>query len=46
VELGSRDARPNQRSLAGLVNTVDREDVFGEIDSDVENSHDFPFRAS
>jgi len=29
-----------------LVDTVDRENVLGEINSDVENGHDFPFRVS
>ena len=32
--------------LAGLVRPVDRKDVLGEIDADVQNGHDFPFRVS
>ena len=46
VQLGPSHARPNQHRLAVLVDAVHRKDVLGEIDSNVENAHDFPFRVS
>ena len=46
VKLGPSHARPNQHRLAVLVDAVHRKDVLGEIDSNVENAHDFPFRVS
>jgi hypothetical protein len=46
VQLDPGHARPHQHRLAVLVDTVDRENVLGEIDPDVQNGHDFPFRVS
>jgi hypothetical protein len=46
VQLGPGHARPNEHCLAVLVDAVHRKDVLGEIDPNVENGHDFPFRVS
>jgi hypothetical protein len=46
MQLGSRHARAAQVDLAALVDTVQRKHVLGEIDSNVQNGHDFPFRVS
>ena len=44
--LAPRHARANEHRLAVLVGTVHRKNVLGEIDSNVQNGHDFPFRVS
>jgi hypothetical protein len=36
----------HQFGLARLVDTVHRKHALGEIDSNVQNGHDFPFRVS
>ena len=46
MQPGARDTRSHQHGLAVFVDSMDREYVLGEIDPDVENGHDFPFRVS
>jgi len=43
---GAWHARQQQFGLAGVVDTVQGKDVLGEIDSNGQNGHDFPFRVS
>ena len=42
MQPGAWHARPHQRRLAVLVDSVDRENVLGEIDPDVQNGHGLP----
>ena len=46
MKLGARHARLQQLGPAGFVHAVQREDVLGEINSNGQNGHDFPFRVS
>ena len=46
VQLGPRDLGLAQLGRAGLVHPVHRENVLGEINANVQNAHDFPFRMS
>ncbi|MGF6971401.1 hypothetical protein OKW43_008496 [Paraburkholderia sp. WC7.3g] len=41
-ELVPHDARPNQHNLAGLVHSVNRKHVLGQIDSHGDNRHGLP----
>ncbi len=46
VQLRPRDLRAHQLRLASGANAVNRENVLGEIDAEIQNDHDFPFRMS
>ena len=46
VELGARDFGLAQLHGTCGIHTVQRKDVLGEIDSNEDNGHDFPFRVS
>jgi hypothetical protein len=46
VQFGPRHPRLQQLRLADFVHAVQREDILGEIDSNGQNGHDFPFRVS
>jgi hypothetical protein len=46
MQLAAQQARLQQLGLAGFVHAVQREDVLGEIDTNGQNGHDFPFRVS
>ena len=45
-QLGARYLGLHHLGFASLIDTVHREDVLGEIDSNRNNGHDFPFRVS
>ncbi len=42
MQPGAWHARAHQRRLAVLIDSVDRENVLGEIDPDVQNGHGLP----
>jgi hypothetical protein len=46
AQVAARHLGLAQLHTPGLVHTVHREYVLGEIDSSVQNAHDFPFRMS
>jgi hypothetical protein len=46
VQLGARDFGLAQLHRAGGTHTVQRKYILGEIDSNEDNGHDFPFRVS
>lgn len=46
IELAARHLRLLQPGRSGFIHAVQREEVLGEIDPNVENGHDFPFRVS
>jgi hypothetical protein len=46
VQLGSGDLRLAQFGRSCLVHPVDRKNILGQIDANVQNAHDFPFRMS
>ena len=46
IELASRDLGLAKLFGSAFVDTANREYVLGEIDSDRNNGHDFPFRMS
>ena len=46
IELAARHLRLLQPGRCSLIHAMQRKDVLGEIDSDGNNSRDFPFRVS
>ena len=46
MELLTRHGRSNQFGFAGLIHPMQGKYVLGEVDTCVENGHDFPFRMS
>lgn len=46
MQLGARYLGLAQLHTSGGVYAVHRKDVLGEIDSNVQNGHDFPFQVS
>jgi hypothetical protein len=46
VQLGSRDPGLAQLSGSRFVHPIHSKNILGEIDANIQNAHDFPFRMS